>query len=186
MKKEITRQFIHASGILIILLEKIFDPIILIFLCGLIVFFGELIFIIDKKIYVPFFSTILRRCRRSADEKGYIYFFIGVTIALILFNFNMNIANATIIILVFGDAASTLIGKRFGKIKLPYHKYKTLEGSLAFLIVGFLGALFQVPLTPAFFGALSGTIAEAYSPLDDNLVIPVVSGLVITIIIYLT
>ncbi|MDI6643868.1 MAG: SEC59/DGK1/VTE5 family protein [Methanobacteriaceae archaeon] len=186
MKKEITRQFIHASGVLIILLGKIFEPIILIFLCGLIVFFGELIFIMDKKIYIPFFSTILRSCRRSEDEKGYIYFFIGVIIALVLFNFNMNIANATIIILVFGDAASTLIGKQFGKNKLPYHKYKTLEGSIAFLTVGFLGAMFQVPLIPAFFGALSGTIAEAYSPFDDNLVIPVVSGLVITMMMYLT
>ena len=186
MKKEIKRQFIHASGVVIILLGKIFDPIILIFLCVIIVFFGELIFIIDKKVYIPFFSKILRSCRRSEDEKGYIYFFIGVTMALFLFNFNMNIANATIIILVFGDAASTLIGKRFGKIKLPYHKFKTLEGSMAFLIVGFLGALFQVPFTPAFFGALSGSIAEAYSPLDDNIFIPLVSGLVITLIIYLT
>ncbi|AXV37639.1 MAG: phosphatidate cytidylyltransferase [Methanobacterium sp. BRmetb2] len=185
MRKEISRQLIHASGILIILLEKVFDPIILIIICGLIVLTGELISFIDKKKYIPFFSTVLRSCRRSEDEKGYIYFFVGVLMALVIFNFNLNIANATIIILVLGDAASTLIGKRFGKIKLPYHEYKTLEGSTAFLIVGFLGALLQIPLLPAFLGAFFGAIAEAYSPIDDNLVIPIVCGSVISVVMYL-
>ncbi|MGC9518018.1 MAG: diacylglycerol/polyprenol kinase family protein [Methanomicrobiales archaeon] len=184
MKKELTRQLIHVSGILIILLEKIFDPIILMFICGLIVIMGELIYKIDKKRYIPFFSTVLRSCRRSENEKGYIYFFIGVLIALIIFNFNLNIANATIIILALGDAASTLIGKKYGKIKLPYQKFKTLEGSIAFFIVGFLGASLQVPILPALFGALSGSIAEAYSPVDDNIIIPIVSGTIMTLAIY--
>jgi dolichol kinase len=62
---------------------------------------------------------------------------------------------------------------------------KTLEGTLAFLVVGFLVALTQVTFYPAVLGALSGAIIEAYSPIDDNIPIPLLSGLVMSLIIYL-
>jgi len=82
--------------------------------------------------------------------------------------------------------ASTLIGKRFGKIKLPFQSHKTLEGSLAFLAVGFLVSLTQLPVIPAFGGALAGMVTEAYSPIDDNVPIPLLSALFITVILYFT
>jgi dolichol kinase len=76
------------------------------------------------------------------------------------------------------------VGKRFGKIKLPFQEHKTLEGSLAFLLVGFLVSLTQISLLPALFGALSGALTEAYSPIDDNLTIPIVAGLVMSLVVY--
>ncbi len=115
---------------------------------------------------------------------GSIYFFLGIIITLILFHSHLAVANAAILILLFGDSASTLAGKRWGKIKLPFQENKTLEGSLAFLVVGFMGALTQLPLVPALLGALSGALTEAYSPIDDNLTVPVVAGLIMSLVVF--
>ena len=184
MKKEDLRQLIHASGIFIVFLNWFFNPIITILLCIAIVLFVEAIFRIDKKRKVPFFSFILRNCKREDDERGFIYFFIGIIITLYLFRFNIMIANAAIIILLFGDSASTIFGKRFGKTRIPFNKRKTYVGTFAFFVVSFIGAFTQVSLLPAFFGALCGAITEAYSPVDDNIPIPIVSGIAMSLVIY--
>jgi len=184
MKRENLRQLIHASGIFIVFLNFYMSPIIAILICIAIVLFVEAIFRIDKNREVFFFSTILRRCKRENDERGFIYFFLGIIITLYLFKFNIAIANAAIIILLFGDSASTIFGKRFGKRNLPFHKKKTIVGTSAFFVVALIGALTQLPLLPAFFGALCGAITEAYSPVDDNIPIPLISGIVMSLVVY--
>ena len=185
MNKELWRQLIHASGVFIVVLSYFLPPQLLIILCVAILVFVVIVFRLDHEHNIPFFSTILRVAKRKEDERGFIYFFIGIIITLYIFQFNMAIANAAILILLFGDSASTLIGKRFGKIKLPFHSHKTLEGSLAFLAVGFIFSLTQLPILPAFVGALAGTLTEAYSPIDDNVPIPLVSALVMSAVTYL-
>lgn len=185
MGKELWRQLIHASGVFIVVLSYFMAPQILILLCVAILAFVEIVFRLDHYYHVPFFSTIFRIAKRKHDEKGFIYFFIGIILTLYFFQFNMAIANAAILILLFGDSASTLIGKRFGKTKLPFQSHKTLEGSLAFLLVGFLVSLTQLPIIPAFVGALAGMVTEAYSPVDDNVPIPLISALAISGVIYL-
>lgn len=184
MKKELWRQLIHASGVFIVVLSYFLPPQLLIILCVAILVFVVLVFRLDHYHNIPFFSTILRLAKREHDERGFIYFFIGIIITLYLFQFNIAIANAAILILLFGDSASTLIGKRFGKIKLPFQSHKTLEGSLAFLVVGFLVSLTQLPFIPALAGAFAGTLTEAYSPIDDNVPIPLVSALVMSVVVY--
>lgn len=184
MNKELWRQLIHASGVFIVIFSYFLPPQLLIILCVAILAFVVIVFRLDHQHHIPFFSTILRVAKRDEDERGFVYFFIGIIVTLYLFQFNMAIANAAILILLFGDSASTLIGRRFGKIKLPFQSHKTLEGSLAFLIVGFLVSLTQLPLIPAFIGALAGTMTEAYSPIDDNVPIPLISALAISGVIY--
>ncbi len=186
MEKENLRQLIHASGIFIVFLTWFLDPITVILICIAIVLSVELIFRIDKERYIFFFSEILRRSKREHDERGFIYFFVGVILTLYLFRFNIAIANAAIIFLILGDSASTIFGKRFGKHKIPFNKNKTIEGSIAFLIVGFAGALTQLPLTPALSGAIVGSLTEAYSPIDDNITIPIISGIAMSLIIFIT
>lgn len=185
MEKELWRQLIHASGVFIVCLSYFLPSTLLIILCVAIVVFVEIVFRLDHSYNIPFFSTILRQTKRKDDEKGFIYFFIGIIITLYFFQFNIAIANAAILILLFGDSASTLIGKWFGKIKLPFQSHKTLEGSLAFLLVGLMVSLTQIPIIPAFVGAFAGTLTEAYSPIDDNVPIPLVSAFVMSIVIYI-
>ncbi|BDZ70033.1 diacylglycerol/polyprenol kinase family protein [Methanobacterium petrolearium] len=184
MEKELWRQLIHASGVFIVILSYFLTPQILILLCVAILVFVEVVFRLDHHYHVPLFSAIFRVTKRQNDEKGFIYFFIGIILTLYFFQFNIAIANAAILILLFGDSASTIIGKRFGKTKLPFQPHKTLEGSLAFLIVGFLVSLTQIHIIPAFVGALAGMVTEAYSPVDDNVPIPLVSALLISLVVY--
>jgi dolichol kinase len=185
MDREILRQIIHASGIFILILGIFLKPEILILLCVMMVIFVEMLFVLDKTRHIPFFSKILSVCKRTDDEKGFLYFFIGIIATLYIFSFNMAIANSAILLLLIGDSASTLVGRRWGKHKLPFNKFKSYEGSLAFLSVGFLCSLTLLPIIPAFFGAIIGAITEAYSPIDDNIPIPIISALAMTLAIYL-
>ena len=184
MDRELLRQLIHVSGVFIVVLSYLIPVKALIIICLALLVFLVLIFRWDRYIYLPLFSPILRYCKRSDDERGSIYFFMGIILTLFLFQSNLAVANAAILILLFGDSASTLVGKRWGKVKLPFQQNKTLEGSLAFLLVGFLVSLTQLTPLPAFTGALSGALTEAYSPIDDNLTTPLVAGLVISLLIY--
>lgn len=185
MEKENFRQLIHASGIFIVFVNIFLSPIIAILTCIAIVLIVEAIFRIDENKKVFFFSFILRKCKRKDDERGFVYFFIGIILTLYLFKFNIAIANAAILIFLLGDSASTIFGKKFGKRPLPFNERKTLVGTSAFFIVALIGALTQLPLIPALVGALCGAITEAYSPIDDNIPIPVIAGIAMSLVVYL-
>jgi dolichol kinase len=184
MKEEYLRQLIHASGIFIVFLSWFFSPTILVVICIAIVLFVEILFRIDRYRNIPYISSFLSTCKRKDDEKGFVYFFLGIILTIYLFQFNMAIANAAIIILLFGDSASTIFGKKYGKTLLPFNKNKTIVGTLAFFVVALIGAWTQVPLLSALFGALFGALTEAYSPIDDNIPIPLISALAMSLVIY--
>ena len=164
MDKEILRQIIHASGIFILVLGIFLKPDMLIILCMIIVIFIEIMFKLDQYHHVPIFSTIFSKCKRRDDERGFLYFFIGIILTLYFFGFNMAIANSAILMLLIGDSASTIIGKKFGRHKLPFNISKSVEGSLAFFIVGFLCAVTLLPLGPAFFGAIGRSPNRSIQP----------------------
>ena len=96
----------------------------------------------------------------------------------------MAIADSGILMLIIGDSASTIVGRRFGRHKLPFKDLKSVEGSIAFFVVGFLSALTLLPLFPSLIGALVGALTEAYSPIDDNIPVPIISALAMTVVIY--
>ena len=85
---------------------------------------------------------------------------------------DQNAIIAAIFIMAVGDGVSTLIGRK-GRIKLPYNKKKTLEGTTAFFLFSLIGYLFVgeiiIPIS------LIAAIVESLDlPIDDNLSIPVV------------
>lgn len=91
-----------------------------------------------------------------------------------------------VVVLGFGDPWAAIIGRRFGRTKLPGGR--SLEGSLAFVVAGGLPSLavllaahglpLQAALGVAMAGATAGAAAEVLSgPLDDNFTIPLVGGL---------
>lgn len=185
MKKELLRQLIHASGVFIVVLSYFLKPDALILISIAVLFFVVLLFQIDKNHHIFLFSYIFRRCTRKDDERGFIYFFVGIILTLIIFQNNMPVANAAILILLFGDSASTIVGRRWGKYKIPFKNQKTGEGSLAFFLVGLAVALTQVPPLPALIGGFSGALTEAYSPIDDNIPIPLVCAFFMSLTMYL-
>lgn len=75
-------------------------------------------------------------------------------------------------ILSFGDGFASFVG-RFGKTPLPWNRKKTLEGLLAFVLVGaafsfsFLGLTYAVA-----YSILLGLLETVDTDVDDNLLIP--------------
>lgn len=84
--------------------------------------------------------------------------------------------------LVLGDSAARLVGRSLGHIRIGS---KSLEGSLGcFLACWFVGSIFLQPpfgSLSVLIGALAATLLElAPLPLNDNLWIPILTGLLLT------
>jgi len=152
---------------------------------GLLVLFILLdYFRIERGKKIPYLHQFWR-----AKEKdrigGQVFFLVGVIIAFTVFNFK--VALAVILMTIFGDMASALIGKKFGKFRFKTSK-KSIEGAVAEFVVDFVigvlvffwGAwnfsnwpLWLVVLVMAFMASYVETLINK---MDDNLTIPVVAG----------
>jgi dolichol kinase len=106
-------------------------------------------------------------------------------IGLTLFFFRVHIASAAVCFLAFGDVAATTVGERYGRTKLA--QGKSLEGTLAFVAAAALAGLvikflmhmtgISLPFGVLIAGAVVAAGVELLPlPVNDNLVIPVVSG----------
>jgi dolichol kinase len=94
-------------------------------------------------------------------------------------------AEIGVIVLALADPAAGIVGRRFGRTRIVAGR--SLEGSLAFLIVGALAAFAWLSavhglarpaaIVVAAAAAVAGTLAEVVSTrLDDNLTIPIASA----------
>ncbi|MBA2565651.1 MAG: hypothetical protein H0V09_09555 [Gemmatimonadetes bacterium] len=127
-----------------------------------------------------FFTRFLRRLLLPRDLTGLngtTYFVGGILAAVTLFP--KAIALAAALFLVLGDVAAGLVGTAWGRMRLGPGG-KSLEGSLACFVVCLATAIPLVGWVPAVGGALVATLVEhAELPLDDNLLIPPLSGAVL-------
>lgn len=110
------------------------------------------------------------------------------TTALFLISLSMSPMACTVALMVLGlgDPAAGLIGRRLGRTKLA--NGKSLEGALAFVVVGALAAAASLVvyyphiglsalLLVATTAAVAGAVAELFlSRIDDNFSIPLAAG----------
>jgi len=154
---------------------------------------GILSSMLSKRIYLPVFSDFIKFWERDKVKskfpgKGMILYLGGCLLALQLFE--LKIALASIMILAFGDSVSHIVGGKFGKLKniFNWKSNKLLEGTIAGILSGFLGAWLFVPFSWAFLGAAGAMIAEVVKidfnekSLDDNIIIPLVAGTIMFLI----
>ncbi len=190
--KELGRQIVHillGIALTVLLLLNIISPLALL----LAIVIGILLSLICKRVRVPFFSFFLDIFERDQERaafpgKGVIFFFIGSLLALQLFP--KDIALAAIMILTFGDSISHMFGAQFGLTKNIFNgkSRKLLEGTMAGIVTGFLGAMAFVPVGEAFLGSAAAMIAEVIKidlneyTLDDNLVVPLVAGTMMVLV----
>jgi dolichol kinase len=185
MKVEIRRQFIHflfgSAIITLVALRGVQESLVVIstaFIVGLAVSW-----LIKKGVKIPVLTPIVERVERHYEKhlpgKGALLFFLGAIIAMALFQ-SQEIVLGALCVAVYGDAASTIVGMRFGRHRIAGKK--TLEGTLGGILVSsaFLLALFQWPVALA--AAVVGMAAELL-PIDDNFTIPVAVGLTLSILI---
>jgi dolichol kinase len=125
---------------------------------------------------------MIRPKEKNGNFTGAFYIILG-GLATIIF-FPRYIAFTAITFEILGDVASAMIGRRYGKhfIRRP----KTIEGALGFLVVALLIILLvpKVPYTVGIIGAIVATIVESVSiHRDDNLTVPLISGLVMHLLV---
>jgi dolichol kinase len=93
------------------------------------------------------------------------------------------IAAAALAMLMVGDGAAAVVGRRFGRTRYPFSE-KSVEGSAAFFVTALAAALpFGLLATPAVAvpvlaaGALTAALVEALPvAINDNVRVPVVAG----------
>jgi dolichol kinase len=140
----------------------------------------------------PGFRTFIDKCLgrvlRSAEAHtltGATYVTLGALLSIVLFD--KPIAITVLLFLSVSDALASLVGIRFGRVRIGG---KSLEGSAAFFVSAAAIALFAMRPSPlvAVAGAAVATVVEALPlriaghKLDDNLTIPLVTGAAMTLL----
>ena len=188
-KFEWKRQFFHIFlGISIVasLLYGFLDEFTLL----IIILIGIVLSYLSTRGKIPIIHYLLEKLERP-DEiltfpgKGIIFYFIGAFLSLLFFD--KDIAMASIMVLALGDSISHLYGISYGKIKNPLSQSKFLEGTIIGILFGFIGAFVFLPWHEALIAAVAGMIMESVEvklwnhQFDDNLLLPLASGLMVTL-----
>ena len=135
--------------------------------------------------------TTRDREQRVGVSVGKVLYAVCVLALILVFHDRIYIAAGIWAILAVGDSLSNVVGRRFGKRKLPYNPSKSYIGSLTFWITGTLAAWiliwWNLPQNTEFspgrilafsiVAALLCAIVESLPPvIDDNLAIAWVGG----------
>ncbi len=186
MRTELPRQIVHLSGLVFVILAQFIGremTIIYFSLIAIFFFFYSLYVRTQESKLERFLEKVESRFRdfifRFEREDirnpftGAMFFYTGCALTFVFFPFA--IASAACAMLAVGDSLSTLIGKKFGKHRIGG---KTFEGSLANFFGSLLAGIFFVNPILSFTGALASSATELFPKINDNLTIPIVSGLV--------
>lgn len=140
-----------------------------------------------NKFIMSFMRPFMRECEKTSIS-GLPFYALGV--ALAIFFYEEKIAVLSTLFLIFADPISSLVGILHGRDKI-FGK-KSLQGSLAgfatcYFLSLFYGLTYTTPNFDLFFfavgGGIVGSLSELFSVnIDDNLTIPVLSGLGLTLL----
>jgi phytol kinase len=180
--QELARKLIHiifglgTAGIVLIL-DHITATAIL--AGGL--FFGViLIDLILSGYKIPVFSAILNYVDRHdpVPGKGAFYFAVSALTCVILFS--APVVVTALVSWAVLDGVAPIAGIRFGRTRI--YKGKSVEGTITGIFVTFLVLLLFISIQGALVVAVIAGIIEMFSPVNDNLVIPVSICIFLTVI----
>jgi dolichol kinase len=154
-------------------------------------------FVVDMaRTRFPFLNHIVIKVmgplmRRSEKEgfSGFPFYALGISLAI--FFYQRDIAILSVMFLVFSDPLSSFFGVLYGKDKILPNK--SLQGAVAGFFTCYIITLFYTSNTAvlgtqiiifAILAGIIGTLSELVSAfnVDDNLTIPVLSGLGMTLL----
>ena len=177
---EVFRKTIHLSSALtVVFAERWYTPTV-IGIIGISILYciSEFLRMHGHELYL--ITNITRYASRKRDKGRFVLGPLtlagGILLALLLFP--MHTAKIAIFALAFGDGLASLVGKRFGKIRLTFFKDKTVAGSLTCFVAVFLSS-FAVSgnFWKSLILGLAGAGIEMLPLKDyDNLLIPVAIG----------
>jgi HAD superfamily phosphoserine phosphatase-like hydrolase len=185
---DFVREDIHASGIFMPVIASLIGvPAVgtLIFLIAALYTVSELWRLEGKNLF--FISAITRHAASQSELHGFaaapLYFAGGILFTLVVFP--RPASYAAIAMFCLGDSTASLFGA-FASRFLPFNKGKTWGGSLAGLFFAFLAGLIFLPTQPllALAGAaIAMTIEVLPLPVNDNVLIPIITGAALTLLL---
>lgn len=195
-RQEIYRKLIHLSSLWIPIAIYMFEKktSLLIFFSGIILVYAyERIRKQDHALARLLNKTLgaaLRPDEKEATFKpsGAVYVLIAAFLSTLIFP--ETIAITALSMMLIGDAAAALIGRKYGKHKLLG---KSVEGTVAFSVTAFINALIIAAFIPVESGYLTAATIAAFVAafvelvskkigLDDNLTISLAIGFVMMLI----
>lgn len=183
--REISRKIIHITILVALLIyfaikNQSGQPAALLFMVALLLIFILLeYFRLDLKLKLPLFRHFIR-LKEEYRVCGVIFFLSSAIIALSVFD--TPIALAALLMTTFGDMFAAIAGKKYGVTML--FRNKTVVGFATELITNLAIAViislsFSISLYILLIMAFAATITETMiDELDDNLVVPLVSGFI--------
>ena len=186
-KNDLLRESIHASGFFVPViagLVGVFPVALMILVVSLVYSLSELARM--NRRHLPVISAITRNAASPAELYEFtaapLYFAAGILLTLLLFPAPVN--GAAIAIFTLGDSTASLFGGLISKKPLPFNKGKTLEGSFLGFFFAFLAGSFFVSPGLALIAAAVAMIIESLPlPVNDNITIPLGTGLALMLII---
>ena len=182
---EIGRKIIHLTILVTLVLfyaikNQAGQQAALLFLVALLLIFLILeYFRSDLKLKLPFFHKLIRP-KEEYRVYGTIFFLSSTIIALAAFD--TPIALAALLMTTFGDMLAAIVGKKYGTTIL--FRNKTVVGFVTELITNLIVAViislsFSINIYILIVMAFAATITETMvDELDDNLIVPIVSGFI--------
>jgi len=129
---------------------------------------------------LPVFSVVVNYVDRCdpLPGKGALFFAVSALACVILFP--VPVVIPALVTLAVLDGVATIAGTRFGRTCI--YNGKSAEGTVAGIFVTFLVLLLFMSVPGALIIAVIAGIIELFSPVDDNLVIPVSICILLTVI----
>lgn len=191
MRLELLRKIFHIVSILLLLVPlKLFGKFsitILMFLM-LLIFFPISYFRIKNKLTYPFWKLLeyVERQQNWETIPGKQAFSLAVGLIIVSLLFSEKELEVAIISTAIYDGVATIVGKLFGKHKIPFTK-KSVEGTLAGIIINSLFLLLILPVWKSIFISVIVALVELMAKserwyLDDNILIPIVSAITYSLI----
>ena len=189
--RELKRQLFHivvGAIVIILLCLKLINEDIILITIGI----GALIAYISTKTRIPLIHSVLEtfgRKKQPATFSGRGAFFFALGIFLSLKLFERDIALASIAILTLGDAFAHIFGEHVGRVKDPFGEkhFRFGQGILAGTVAGFIGGVIFVGFFESLFASFIAMIVQSADvdmnkkPIDENLLVPLTAGLMLTL-----
>jgi len=186
-RNDILREVLHASGFFIPLAAVFVGvPIVAGFIVIILGLYAISEYLRVEGRRMPLINRITRNA--ASENELYqvvlapVYFAVGILLTLLIFP--TPASAAAIAIFALGDSTASIFGRFFARSSLPFNKDKSLEGSAAGFLFAFLAGLAFVSPPLAAVGALIAMIIEYLPlPINDNLLIPLITGLALTLLL---
>lgn len=180
-KKIMLRKLFHLSGIIIPVIYLFTDKQTALIITGSIFIVEIVLEVLRIKgfIKIAFIEENMKK-EESNRLSGSFFYVLSGFITIIFFE--KNIAISSLCILSIADPLSSLLGSRFGRVRIFG---KSLEGTMIFFVTAFIILRvfsFSIPIAAA--GAIIASLTELFSsrPIDDNLSIPLVTAMAVTLL----